>query len=38
MKQIYILVTAALVVAVLLMGCANDDFQETSGLCPLVID
>jgi len=38
MKQIYILVTAALVVAVLLLGCANDDFQETSGLCPLVID
>jgi hypothetical protein len=38
MKQIYILVTTAIVLATLLMGCANDDFQETSGICPVVID
>jgi hypothetical protein len=38
MKQIYVLVTIAIVLATLLMGCANDDFQVTPGICPVVIE
>ena len=38
MKQKNFLVTIAIVLATLISGCAEDDFQETAGVCPLVID
>ena len=38
MKQKNFLVTIAIVLATLISGCAEDDFQETAGLCPMVID
>jgi hypothetical protein len=38
MKQKNFLVTIAIVLATLISGCAEDDFQETAGICPLVID
>lgn len=38
MKQKNFLVTIAIVLATLLSGCADDNFQEITGLCPLVID
>ncbi|WP_445458290.1 Ig-like domain-containing protein [Flavobacterium sp. HNIBRBA15423] len=38
MKQKNFLVTIAIVLATLITGCAEDDFQETTGLCPMVID
>jgi hypothetical protein len=38
MKQKNFLVTIAIVLATLITGCAEDDFQETAGVCPMVID
>lgn len=38
MKQKNFLVTIAIVLATLLSGCADDNFQEITGVCPLVID
>lgn len=38
MKQKNFLVTIAIVLATLITGCAEDDFQKTTGLCPMVID
>lgn len=38
MKQKNFLVTIAIVLATLISGCAEDDFQETAGICPMVID
>ena len=38
MKQKNFLVTIAIVLATLISGCAEDDFQETAGVCPMVID
>jgi len=38
MKQKNFLVTIAVVLLTLITGCAEDDFQETVGVCPLVID
>ncbi len=38
MKQKNFLVTIAIVLATLITGCAEDNFQETTGLCPMVID
>ena len=38
MKQKNFLVTIAIVLATLISGCAEDDFQETAGVCPLVIE
>jgi len=37
MKQKNFLVTIAIALATLITGCAEDDFQETAGLCPTVI-
>ncbi|CAM3550288.1 hypothetical protein FSS13T_07960 [Flavobacterium saliperosum S13] len=37
MKQKNFLVTIAIVLATLITGCAKDDFQETAGLCPVVV-
>jgi hypothetical protein len=36
MKQKNLLVTIAIVLVILITGCAKDDFQETLGLCPTV--
>ena len=38
MKQKNFLVTIAIVLATLIIGCAEDDFQETTGICPMIID
>jgi hypothetical protein len=38
MKQKNFLVTIAIVLATLIIGCAEDDFQETFGMCPMIID
>ena len=38
MKQKNFLVTIAIVLATLIIGCAEDDFQETAGMCPMIID
>jgi hypothetical protein len=38
MKQKNFLVTIAIVLATLNIGCAEDDFQETAGMCPMIID
>ena len=38
MKQLYILVTIAIVLVTPLIGCADDDFQENPGICPIIID
>jgi hypothetical protein len=38
MKQKNFLVTIAIVLATILTGCADDNFQEITGVCPLIID
>ena len=38
MKQKNFLVTIAIVLATLIICCAEDDFQETAGMCPMIID
>ena len=38
MKYKNFLVTIAIALATLVTGCAEDDFQETAGLCPTIID
>jgi len=38
MKHKNFLVTMAIALATLVTGCAEDDFQETAGLCPTIID
>ena len=37
MKQKNFLVTIAIVLATLIIGCADDNFQETVGVCPMVV-
>ena len=37
MKQKKLLTMIAMAIIVLIAGCAKDDFQETTGVCPLVI-
>ena len=38
MKQKNFLVSIAIGLATLIIGCAEDDFQETAGMCPMIID
>lgn len=38
MKHNFFLVTIAIALATLISGCADDDFKESAGLCPTIID
>lgn len=38
MKQKNVLVTIAIVLATLISSCSEDDFQETTGMCQMIID